>query len=171
LAEARATQRTSELAQLEAMRSVEEAKLAGLDERIRALGIRALSSGVVITARPEDLTGRWVSRGESILQLGQPDSVEVRIALAGAGATAVRVGQPVRLLPEASIGPPANARLQQVSVTAGPSQSLEARLQFPGGGSWRPGMTGQARLTLRRSNVWGALWWGIRRQIRSDILL
>ncbi|HEY3011268.1 MAG TPA: HlyD family efflux transporter periplasmic adaptor subunit [Gemmatimonadales bacterium] len=171
LAEARAAQRTSELAQLEAMRSVEEAKLAGLDERIRALGIRALSSGVVITARPEDLTGRWVSRGESILQLGQPDSVEVRIALAGAGATAVRVGQPVRLLPEASIGPPANARLQQVSVTAGPSQSLEARLQFPGGGSWRPGMTGQARLTLRRSNVWGALWWGIRRQIRSDILL
>jgi hypothetical protein len=32
-------------------------------------------------------------------------------------------------------------------------------------------MTGRARVRLRNSNVWGALWWQIRRGIRSDILL
>jgi hypothetical protein len=32
-------------------------------------------------------------------------------------------------------------------------------------------MTGEASVTLRRSNVWGALWWTIRRRIRTDILL
>jgi hypothetical protein len=32
-------------------------------------------------------------------------------------------------------------------------------------------MTGEASVTLRRSNMWGALWWAIRRHVRTDILL
>jgi hypothetical protein len=32
-------------------------------------------------------------------------------------------------------------------------------------------MTGHAKITLRQSNLWGALWWEMRRGIRSDILL
>jgi hypothetical protein len=36
---------------------------------------------------------------------------------------------------------------------------------------WRPGMTGEASVTIRRSNVWGALWWGIRKRVRTDLLL
>jgi hypothetical protein len=32
-------------------------------------------------------------------------------------------------------------------------------------------MRGEASVTLRSSNIWGALWWSIRRGIRTDLLL
>jgi hypothetical protein len=124
-----------------------------------------------VTPRPEELAGRWVSNGEVVLQLGQPDSVEVRIVLAGAGATLVQGGQPVRLFSRATMQRPLRTRLSAVSVAASSPEGLEARVRLPAGDSWRPGMTGEASITLRRSNIWGALWWSVRRGIRSDILL
>jgi putative peptide zinc metalloprotease protein len=169
--QARARDLVGEVARLDAAREVEEATLAGLRERIEALNVRALGAGVVVTPRPEDLVGRWVSSGEMLLLLGQPDSVEIRIALVGAGATSVRVGQRVRLLSEALMEVPLSARLTQVSTAASPQQALEARVRLPSVKKWRPGMTGRARIRLRDSNVWGALWWGVRRGIRSDIFL
>ena len=170
-AEARARNQTAEMSLIDAARSVEEARVLGLRGRIAALGIRALSNGVVITPRPEELAGRWVSNGEVVLQLGQPDSVEVRIALTGAGATLVKPGQPVSLLSGATLERPLRTRLSAVSVAANSPNGLEARVRLPTGDSWRPGMTGKASITLRRSNLWGALWWSVRRGIRSDILL
>ncbi len=170
-ARAQAQQQLAEVTRLDAARSIEEARLAGFRERIGGLRVRALGTGVVVTARPEELVGRWVSRGELVLTLGWPDSVEVRVALTGPGAMSVRAGQPVRLLPEAALSPPLAAQLAQVSAAVGRSQALEGRVRLPAGDSWRPGMTGRARVTLRNSNVWGAFWWRLRRSIRSDILL
>ena len=170
-AQARARSQTADMGLLDAARSVEEARLAGIRSRLAELGIRALSSGVVVTRRPEELAGRWVSNGEVVLQLGQPDSVEVRIVLAGAGATLVKGGQAVRLFSGATLEGPLRARLSAVSVAANSPEGLEARVRLPAGDSWRPGMTGEASITLRRSNLWGALWWSVRRGIRSDILL
>jgi putative peptide zinc metalloprotease protein len=170
-AQARARSEAAEMGLLDASRSMEEATLAGIRNRLAELGIRALSSGVVVTPRPEELAGRWVSNGEVVLQLGQPDSVEVRIVLAGAGATLVQGGQPVRLFSRATMQRPLRTRLSAVSVAASSPEGLEARVRLPAGDSWRPGMTGEASITLRRSNIWGALWWSVRRGIRSDILL
>jgi multidrug efflux pump subunit AcrA (membrane-fusion protein) len=170
-AQARARNQAAEMGLLDAARSVEEASLSGIRNRLAELGIRALSSGVVVTPRPEELAGRWVSNGEVVLQLGQPDSVEVRIALAGAGATLVQPGQSVRLFSRATLQRPLRTRLSAVSVAANSPEGPEARVRLPAGDSWRPGMTGEASITLRRSNVWGALWWSVRRGIRSDILL
>jgi putative peptide zinc metalloprotease protein len=169
--QARARNQAAEMSLLDAARSVEEARLDGIRTRLAELGIRALSNGVVVTPRPEELAGRWVSNGEVVLQLGQPDSVEVRIVLAGAGATLVKGGQPVRLLSSATLERPLRTRLSAVSVAANSPDGLEARVRLPADDSWRPGMTGEASITLRRSNVWGALWWSVRRGIRSDILL
>jgi putative peptide zinc metalloprotease protein len=169
--QARARNQAAEMGLLDAARSVEEAGLAGIRNRLAELRIRALSNGVVVTPRPEELAGLWVSHGEVVLQLGQPDSVEVRIALVGAGATLVQPGQPVRLLSRATLERPLRARLSAVSVAANSPDGLEARVRLPAGDSWRPGMTGEASITLRRSNLWGALWWGVRRGIRTDILL
>jgi putative peptide zinc metalloprotease protein len=167
---ARAEERMDDVARLESVRAVEAARLAGLEEQVQALRLRANGPAVVLSARPEELIGRWVSPGETLLQLGQPDTVEVRIALAGAGTSAVRVGQTVRLLPDASARS-MRSTLTQVSATADPSHSLEGRVRLAEAGFWRPGMTGRARITLQQSNLWGALWWGIRRTVRSDILL
>jgi multidrug efflux pump subunit AcrA (membrane-fusion protein) len=169
-AQARVRNQTGESARLEAARAAEEASLAGVRARVEALRIRALRSGVVISPRPEELVGRWVSNGEVVLRLGQPDSVEVRIALSGAGATLVKPGQPVRLLSLATLEP-LSSRVSVVSAAASSPESLEARVRLVATDSWRPGMTGQASITLWHSNLWGALWWGVRRGIRSDLLL
>jgi putative peptide zinc metalloprotease protein len=171
LSQARAKERTAQVAQLDLTRATEEARVAGLRERIAELEIRAPSEGVVLTPRAELLKGQWVSRGAVVLELGQPDSVELRIALAGPGAGYVQVGQPVRLLAESNVKNEVRARLQQVSTVAGPGHSVEARVRLPADESWRAGVTGQASIRLRGSNLWGALWWRLRQQIRSDILL
>jgi len=148
---ARGLGRFSEVARIDAASSVEAARLAGLRERVAALHIRALGTGVVMTPRPEELTGRWVSSGEVILQLGRSDSVEIRIALSGAGGTLVRSGHPVRLLQDATLNAPVSARIAAVAVAIDSGQALTARLRLPAGTSWRPGMTGRARITLQRS--------------------
>ena len=171
IAKARAADRASDVAEMEALQSVDAAKLAGLDEQIRAFSIRAVSSGIVLTPRPEELAGRGVSRGEVLLRLGRVDSLEVRISLKGAGASSVVSGQPVSLLPNTMAAEALTSKILQVSTSAEPSHSLEGRVRLPALEPWRPGMSGQARVKLRQSNLWGALWWSIRREIRSDILL
>jgi putative peptide zinc metalloprotease protein len=168
--QARARDLAAEVARLDAARETEEATLAGLSERMAALDLRALGSGVVVTRRPEELAGRWVSRGELLLVLERPDSQELRIALTGAGATLVRAGQPVLLLSDGLTDPPVRAQVTDVSAAGGSGKALEARVRLTGE-PWRPGMTGRARIRLRSDNLWGALWWEIRRGIRSDILL
>jgi multidrug efflux pump subunit AcrA (membrane-fusion protein) len=170
-AKARAAQRYSEVAEIEAARSIGTARLAGLEAQISALRVRAISPGVVLTPRPGELEGHRVYRGEILLQLGQPDTVEARITLSGAGATSVRANQFVRLLPDASSSSPLNSKVGSVSAAAEARHAIEGRLQLPGSASWYPGMTGRARITLRQSNLWGAVWWAVRKGIRSDILL
>ncbi len=46
----------------------------------------APSDGIVVTARPEELVDNGCGLGEPLLELGRPESLEVRIALADAGA-------------------------------------------------------------------------------------
>jgi biotin carboxyl carrier protein len=168
-AQARAAGNATEMARLAAERAPEAARLEGMVSEQRALTIRALVPGVVVTTRPEQLTGQWVSLGEPIMEVGQPDSLEVRIALTGAGATRVRPGQPVRLAFHADGG----TLKSQVSTVAQVSTdgAVEARVGMRGSPRWRPGMTGEASVTVRQSNLWGAMWWAIRRRIRTDILL
>jgi hypothetical protein len=133
--------------------------------------VRAMVAGVIVTTRPEQLTGQWVSLGQPLVEVGQPDSLEVRIALAGAGATRVRPGQPVRLVFHAD-GRTLDGRVTTVAqVSTAASGAVEARMGMRGSERWRPGMTGEASVTVRRSNVWGSIWWALRRRIRTDILL
>jgi hypothetical protein len=133
--------------------------------------VRALLPGVVVTHRPEQLTGQWVGLGEPLIELGQPDSLELRIALSGAGATRVSAGQPVRLVFHADAGTLAARVTSVAQASADGSGTVEARVGMHGSARWRPGMTGEASVTLRRSNIWGSIWWGVRRRIRTDILL
>jgi putative peptide zinc metalloprotease protein len=170
LAQARSDSRLAEAAEIDAERSSEAARLAGLQRRVDALRIRALAAGTVVTPRPEELVGRWTASGATVLQVGELDSVEIRISLPGAGGTLIRKGSPARLLADATLDRPVSALVSSVSTTATP-QTVEARVLLPAHQGWRPGMTGRASVTVRESNLWGALWWSIRRGIRSDILL
>jgi putative peptide zinc metalloprotease protein len=172
-AQARALDRQDELGQLEGELAEEQARLSGMRAELATLRVRAMGRGVVMTDRPEELSGRWVKEGDPMLLLGQPDSVELRIGLMGAGASQVRPGQEVHLIAHADPGARLAARVLSISAAAtrDSAGSLEARVRTAAGAAWRPGMTGDASVILRRSNLWGSLWWALRRRIRSDILL
>ena len=169
--QARADGRPAEMARLEAEQAAEAARLEGLAADRERLTLRAVGSGAVLTPRPDELAGRWIDRGQPLLQLGVPDSVEIRVALSGPGSTLVRSGQPIRLFFRAD-GHRIAARIGNVAAASSSDLgAVEVRVALPAGPEVRPGVTGEASVTLRRSNVWGSLWWGVRRRIRSDILL
>jgi hypothetical protein len=170
-AEARGRERFTDLALLDADRAIEDARLKGLSETESALHIRSLRGGTVLTQRPEELLGRWVSSGEVILQVADTDSLEIRIRIRGAGGTQIRPGNQARLLSDATLHGPSKARVSEVSAAATSPEQIEARLRIAASDSWRPGVTGRASITIRDSNLWGALWWAIRRAVRTDILL
>jgi putative peptide zinc metalloprotease protein len=168
-AQARAAGRAGEMARLDAERAGDVARLAGMAAQQRAMTVRALVPGIVVTPRPEQLTGRWVGLGERLIELGQPDSLEIRIGLLGAGASRVRPGQPARLVFHAdgsTLAAPVGA-VGQAPRTG----EIEARIGLRATGRWHPGMTGEASVTIRRSNLWGSLWWAVRRRVRTDIFL
>jgi hypothetical protein len=83
----------------------------------------------------------------------------------------VRTGNAARLLSDANLAGSVNAPVAEVSTAAASADQVEARLRLGASDGWRPGVTGRASVVLRHSNVWGALWWAVRRGVRSDILL
>jgi hypothetical protein len=170
-AQARAGGREGEAARISTHRRAEAARLAGLRDRVATLAVRAAVAGVVLTPRPEDLTGSMVSLGDTLLRLGGQDGVEARVALTGAGAPLAREGQPVRLVAHADPSVRLTAVVTGVSASAVPGGALESRVRLVRAAALRPGMTGEASITIRRTNAWGALWWAIRSRIRTDVLL
>ena len=169
--QARAANSAGEVARLEAEHATDAARLDGLAATQRDLTVRAVVSGIVVTRRPEELTGRWVSLGERLIELGQPDSLELRIALTGAGATRAGPGQPVRFVSHADGASFAGTLTGVAPANSAGAGAVEARVGMRASPEWRPGMTGEASVTLRRSNLWGALWWGVRKRVRTDLLL
>jgi multidrug efflux pump subunit AcrA (membrane-fusion protein) len=170
-AQARAAGHEGEVSRISAEARAESARLAGMRERIQALTIRAPGSIIVVSPRPDTLVGRTVSVGDTLLHLDWTSGVEARIALAGAGASLARPGQPVRLIAHADPGSRVEGTVGSVAASASAGGVVESRVRLPGLPSLRPGMTGEARITLRRSTAWGALWWAIRSRIRTDVLL
>jgi putative peptide zinc metalloprotease protein len=160
---------------LDAERSEAAAALAALERRAAELVLRATSTGVVTTPHVEELVGRRVTLGDTVLSLAAMDSVEVRIALAGAGATRVRAGQVVHAISFADVGAPWTARVGEVSTVgmagSGGGGAVEARVRRGAADAWRPGTRGEASVELDRSNVLGALWWNARQLVRTELLL
>jgi multidrug efflux pump subunit AcrA (membrane-fusion protein) len=169
-ARARARGDEGQAARISAQAQAERARLAGMRERVRSLVIRAPDAGVVASPRPDTLLGRTVSIGDTLLRLVS-DRVEARIALDGAGASLARAGQRAKLIGHADPRVRLEATLASVAPSASPDGMVESRVRLVETEALRPGMTGEARITLRESNVWGALWWAIRSRIRTDVLL
>ena len=170
---ARSAGRSGDASRLTAERAEAEAGLAALARRASGLTLRASSPGVVITPHVEELYGHLVRVGDTLLALAAIDSVEIRIALAGAGATRVQPGQIVHAISFADPGTPWTARVADVSSAGmiGSGGTVEARVRRAADEAWRPGARGEASVELRRSNVLGALWWNARQLVRGDLLL
>ena len=155
---------------LVAEREAESSRLAALLDGAAATTVRASAAGVVLTARPSELLGRHVAAGRPLLGIGDPDSVELRIAFAGDGATSLRAGQTARVITDADAAHPLRATITSVGRSAGPG-AVEARVRLGAGGAWRVGVRGEARVEVGRSTVFGALVRAVRTRVRGDILL
>jgi putative peptide zinc metalloprotease protein len=172
---ARSTARSGDASRLSAERTAAIAALAALERRAGNLTLRAAFAGVVATARPEELVGRRVGAGDSLLALAALDSVELRIALGGAGATRARSGQVIHAISFADVSTPWSARVTDVSSAGvardGASGWVEARVRRTAGDAWRPGTVGEASIEIERSTLFGAIWWKARQLLRVDLWL
>ena len=150
------------------------ARVAGIRHRLAALTVRSPVRGVVVTPRLEEAIGKRFAPGERFAVVVAVDSLDLRIVLSGVGASMVQVGQPARLISYADPGHPIRAAISGVSAAADSLRvgAVEARVRIPAEeGRWSAGMAGEGRVTIRRSNLAGVLWWDIRSRIRRDLLL
>jgi putative peptide zinc metalloprotease protein len=169
---ARALGRTADAERLAAEQRSALAQVVALESRINRLTLRAVTTGIVTTPRPDTLAGHRVAAGDSLLTLSELDSVEIRVSLTGAGATRVRPGYVVHLVSYADVSAPLTARVTEVSAAGiGANRAVEARVRLAAGSAWRPGAQGEASVELERSTVLGALWWRLRQGLRGDLLL
>jgi len=156
----------------EAARGAWAAEQDGVERRLAALALRAPVAGVVATARLEERVGRSMPAGEEVVRLLEPDSLELVVALDRAGATLVRRGQIAALFARVGAGQALEAPVSSVGAAATAQGLVEARIRVATRvAGLRPGVTGEARIVVRQSNVWGALAWAVRKRIRSDLLL
>ena len=139
--------------------------------RVGDLRVTATIAGTVATPRPEQLTGRAVQIGDTLLTLTDVAQREAIIQLGGAGAMDVRVGQTVRYVGQQDVGQPMRGVISSVSPIGGSVGAVEARVQLSPGSTLRLGATGEARVLWRRTNVLGAIVWALRSALRNDLLL
>jgi len=174
-AAARAGGRVADAEALAASRRSALAQLMALEERAAQLTLRAPINGTVMTPHPEELLGRAVVPGDSLLVVATLETVEARIALRGAGATRVRTGDLVHLVSYGSPEWPWTGRITQISIAGDSAKPLtgaiEARVRLASSDVWRPGSQGAATIEVGRSTVFGALWWKLRQLVRGDVLL
>jgi len=171
---ARAHGAVAEASRLSAEREAAAASLAALEEQSSRLTIRARAAGTVATPRPEELSGRLVLAGDPLLTVMTTDSVELRIALPNAGSVGVGRGQRVRAVSYADIEHPWTGEISDVASSAAPGTAggvVEVRARRAADQGWRAGNSGEASIVLRRSTVFGALWWKARQLLRTDFLL
>ena len=171
---ARANGAPGEVSRLAARRAAASAALAALQERSSRLTIRAFATGTVATPRPEELSGRRVLAGDSLLTLITADSIELRIALPRAGSVRVHPGQLVHAVSYADVHHPWTGEISTVASSADPGAAagvIEVRARRAADDAWRVGSSGEASVVLRRSTVFGALWWKARQLLRTDLLL
>jgi putative peptide zinc metalloprotease protein len=163
----------NDLALLEASGRVADARAKNADGVRRSGAVPAPTAGTILSTKPELLLGKQVVAGTPLLQLGEGDSLDIRIHLGGGGSASVRVGQTVTLLLDADGSHRVKAQVQSVGSRAheAPSHGAEARVRLAASAVWRPGMRGVATVRIAGSTVGGALIWAVRTRLRPDLLL
>jgi putative peptide zinc metalloprotease protein len=149
-------------------------RAASADDRLARGVVRARSAGTIVTPHTERLLGQRLVSGATAVEIADADSVELHISLGGAGAVLARSGMQVRLLSYADAAHPIVASVSSVAAlgdTADASGRLEARVRVVRNAAWRPGVTGEGRIVLRQSTLFGAAWWRVRSWVRTDLLL
>jgi multidrug resistance efflux pump len=127
--------------------------------RAEQLVLRAPIAGVVLTPRPEERVGAGLAPGETIVSLGQLDSLDLDFGVAQHEVDRVTVGATVRLRVDALPSQTFTGIVQRVGAMAvmhgtDPLFPIMARIANPEG-HLRPGMAPHARVLTAPTSVLG----------------
>lgn len=96
------------------------AELAYADDQLSRTTVRATHSGIAIVDDPREWTGRPVGIGERIMEIADPERIELRIELPVGTAMDVAPGQEVRMFLDIDPLQPLDGTLRQVGYEAVP---------------------------------------------------
>lgn len=150
------------------------------------VNIKAPMNGIVLTPKPQELTGRVFAVGDEILRLADPQKLVILVHVPETDLLDVRVGQTVRCVLRAQPGEYFTGRVRHIgrsyeipSTALDPSVDLEAEESKTGFVAeievveapfeLRPGMTGQALIHAEQTSVLIRIWRRIRNFIAFNL--
>jgi len=143
-----------------------------LNDQLAHLQVTSPIAGVVVTPRLDDLVGSYVGAGEQIAEVADLSSMVARIYIPEYGIRDVRIGSRVRLqlgsrflpisgslasvAPLSSIDPGLVEKAQLSGIV--PPPFYVGSVKIENDGTLREGMTGTAKLFVRRRSPAAMLW-------------
>lgn len=140
----------ADLAILEATVELRRAELAHAQEQLSRVTVRAAEAGIAVFGEVNDWLGRPVRIGERVLELADPEDVELHADLAVADAIALSPGTKVRAFLSVDPLAPIDARLTHASYEARMTPegvlAYKVRAAFAADRRPRIGLKGTAKL-------------------------
>ena len=159
-----------ELAVADAELALKRAELAYADELLSRTVLRAPHDGIAVFADRRALVGRPVATGERLMEIAEPDHVEVRIDVAAGDVIALRQGGDAKLFLDVDPLRPLHGRIVRADYKARASDAdvlsfrAFAELAIGGGPPPRIGLRGTAQIRGEHAPAAFAL---LRRPISS----
>lgn len=144
-----------------------------LNGQLDRLRLTSPMAGVVVTPRLQDLLGKYVRAGTPIAEIADLGTLTARIFIPEFGIRDVRLGTRTRLQVQSRFMPISGTlkSIAPLSSETDPSLTEKAQLsgivqppfyvgsvELPNDGSFREGMTGTAKLFVRRRSLAGMMW-------------
>jgi multidrug resistance efflux pump len=144
-----------------------------LDQQIGHLDVRSSLAGTVMSVRPANLTGSRLIAGTEIAEVADVSTLQARLYVADSEMRDVRVGQMVRLRPDSAFSSmngivagiaPASSQMEgglaprPAYKGLAPPQYYVLTVSVPNAGDLRYGMTGNAKIEVRRTSLAGLAW-------------
>jgi putative peptide zinc metalloprotease protein len=145
------------------------AEVAGLQRRHQQLQRRAPFDGVVVTPYLETELHARVAPGDSLVELWSAGPLRLRVALEQRHAGDVRVGAPVGV--RFPTHPDWTWRSHVAQVRPATRDGHVEILAPLGDAELRPGLTGTARISVRKTNIAGAVAHAFFKTFRTDLAL
>ncbi|HSB74380.1 MAG TPA: HlyD family efflux transporter periplasmic adaptor subunit, partial [Terriglobales bacterium] len=141
-----------------------------LSQQVTQLRLLSPLSGIVVTPRLQDLRGSYLAAGSEVAEIADLSTMRARIFVPEFAVRNLRMGAPVKLLPSSAAAsiPGTLDALAPASTRTDPSLLEKSNLQginlpdfylatvlFPNAGRVRQGMTGTAKIFVRRRSLAG----------------
>jgi putative peptide zinc metalloprotease protein len=156
-----------------------------LSQQVAELRVTSPISGVVVTPNLKDRVGSFVQDGEPLAEVDDTTTLQARIFLPEFRIQRVRAGAPVSLLLRSVFRPvrgrvnaiaPASSEMplglvpeEKYKGIAQPAYYVATVLLSNSGGMLRFGMSGDAKVEIRRQSVVGFVWETIREFLQRKI--